>query len=202
MSPEPAVTPVFVDPSGRRARWVRAAFGAVGALASLYVATVALSLVLPAGALHLSVPGLGAVLAGPAPAHGGPRNGGSDGLAVPAPSPATSNTTSTDPDPAQRAGSVNQPAGGAPDAATSTNLVTPAAGSTSPIGTRPSSTAAPSATRGRSTPRPTGGPPTAGHPTPRPSKGSPSPRPSNGHGNGVSPSPGKSPRPHPTPSHT
>ena len=57
-------TPVFVDPSGRRARWARALFLSLGALASLYAATVGVSLFLPADALHLSVPGLG----GPAPA--------------------------------------------------------------------------------------------------------------------------------------
>lgn len=68
MSSEWTGTPVFVDPSGRRARWVHASFVTVGALASLYVATVGLSLVLPAGTLHLSVPGLGPVLPGPAPA--------------------------------------------------------------------------------------------------------------------------------------
>lgn len=60
--------PVFVDPTGRRAPWLRRALGVVGAVAALYVATVVLSLFLPAGALHLSVPGLGPVLAGPAPA--------------------------------------------------------------------------------------------------------------------------------------
>ena len=71
----PPRTPIFVDASGRRARWAGAAFLTVGGLALLYVATVALSLVLPAGTLHLTVPGLGPVLAGPAPAPVSGRDG-------------------------------------------------------------------------------------------------------------------------------
>ena len=63
----PPAVPVFVDPTGRRARWTHRLFVAVGVLASLYVATVGLSLVLPAGTLHLTVPGLGPVIPGPAP---------------------------------------------------------------------------------------------------------------------------------------
>lgn len=193
MSSEPVGVPVFVDPSGRRARWVRVAFGSVAGLASLYVATVALSLVLPAGALHLSIPGLGPVLAGPAPALVRPPHGGPAGLVVPAPSPEPSDV-STDLAPSRTPGTGSQPAGGTPLGATPVVRVTPAAGSTPPVATRPST--APSAAAGHPSSHPAGGPSASGHPTPQPS-----PRPSNGHGHGGSPSPSKSPRSHPTPSH-
>lgn len=58
--------PVFVDPSGRRGRLVRRACWLLGSLAGAYVVAVLLALVVPAGLTRLAVPGLGAVLPGPA----------------------------------------------------------------------------------------------------------------------------------------
>ena len=58
--------PVFVDPSGRRGRRVRRACWLLGSLAVAYVVAVLLALVVPAGLTRLVVPGLGAVLPGPA----------------------------------------------------------------------------------------------------------------------------------------
>ncbi|MBC7678386.1 MAG: hypothetical protein H7233_05300 [Pseudorhodobacter sp.] len=58
--------PVFVDPSGRRGRLVRRACWLLGSLAGAYVVAVLLALVVPAGLTRLVVPGLGAVLPGPA----------------------------------------------------------------------------------------------------------------------------------------
>lgn len=59
---------VFVDPTGRRGRLVSRTCWAVGALLSLYVALVVVSLLLPPSLSRLAIPGLGPVLPGPAAA--------------------------------------------------------------------------------------------------------------------------------------
>ena len=57
----PPAGPVFLDPTGRRGRRVRVTCYALGALIAPYLVLVVLSLALPAGMLHLDVPGLGPV---------------------------------------------------------------------------------------------------------------------------------------------
>ena len=197
---DPDNPPVFVDPSGRRAGWVRLAFAAVGGVAALYVATVVLSLLLPAGALHLSIPGLGPVLAGPGPAHKrSPRDGDVE-LAVPPPSP--------DPDRVLAVADDGEPAGtttsstqlrrgrfraGRQALPTSAAPVTSASPTSSPARPRP-------VPAGASTPGPASSP---GHQPPRPSAGAASPAasPTRSPGHATTPAPSRSPRPHPTRSH-
>ncbi len=53
--------PVFVDPTGRRERWVRAAAWTVGGLVVSYLALLVVSLVGPPGVLKLALPGVGPI---------------------------------------------------------------------------------------------------------------------------------------------
>ncbi|MCA1721465.1 MAG: hypothetical protein LC779_10345, partial [Actinobacteria bacterium] len=68
-------TPVFVDPSGRRGRVLSRICWTLGALMAGYVALVVISLLGPPGLSKLSLPGLGPVLPGPAPAPLGTGDG-------------------------------------------------------------------------------------------------------------------------------
>jgi hypothetical protein len=165
--------PVFVDPSGRRARWLARAFWSLGFVMALYTALVVVSLVVPAGVLPLSLPGLGRLLPGPtAPlivdskgGHGSPEHV----LAPASPSPdatvrtvpAAGTTVSTSPSPLPHV---------LPTAA-ATTLPPRATPTAAPAGTKPTTaaTGAP-ATPGPPTTQPTprAHPHATAHPTGRP----------------------------------
>lgn len=66
---------VFVDPTGRRGRLVTRTCWLLGGLGVAYVAVVLVALLLPPGLSRLTVPGLGAVLPGPAAAPLGAAQG-------------------------------------------------------------------------------------------------------------------------------
>ena len=181
----PPAVPVFVDPTGRRARWTRRLFVAVGVLASLYVATVGLSLVLPAGTLHLTVPGLGPVLPGPAPDLDRRPGRQAQQLAdrVTRPQPEKSAAPRALPQHPVRTAAEptvgalpSPPARAAVEPARSMRPSPVATGSPAPRTVVPSPTAAPP---GQIKPhplaRPTGHPAATGHPTPRASAATPRP---------------------------
>lgn len=157
--------PVFVDPSGRRARWLVRAAWALGSLMAVYTALVIASLVVPAGVLPLSLPGIGRLLPGPAApqlaaarrAHHAPRH------VLTAASPSADATAT-----------ATAAAGGSPRAAvTQPPRVTPTTTATARTRTLPSTaaTAAPSAA-GAPTAQPTTTHAAHGratsHPTPQP----------------------------------
>lgn len=143
--------PVFVDASGRRARWVMGGCWALACLFGGYVLLVAIALVVPPGTLSLSVPGLGPVLP---KAEAPPLTTVPGGRGVPASVLARLST----PSPRTR------PTASRPARPTPAATARPTAQSTSrPTGrptSAPSATAAPTAVRGT-------GKPTA-HPTPHP----------------------------------
>ena len=164
--------PVFVDATGRRARLVVAACWVLATVFGGYVVLVALTLVLPTGALSLDVPGLGPVL----PKTSAPRlttdDGGRPPVAVLTPLPLPSATGAPGPTPTgsrttgPRAPRATQPA----SRPTGGPVVT----------SRPSARPSP-----RPTPRPTASP------TPAHGNGKPATHPTPG------PRPSKSPPPHP-----
>lgn len=94
---------VFVDPTGRRGRLVARTCWLLGGLGVAYVAVVLVALLLPPGLSRLTVPGLGAVLPGPAAAPLGAAQGevrAPDALlATPSPRPSRSTAPSPRPRP-------------------------------------------------------------------------------------------------------
>ena len=125
---EAGVAPVFVDPSGRRARLARALGLAVAAVCGLYLLLVGITLVAPPGVLPLSIPGLGRLLPGP----GAPKLSDNLGRSVrpasvltPAPSAGTPTPTPT-PATARGPGSSSRPSASAtPGSAVPTGRPTP-----------------------------------------------------------------------------
>ena len=145
---------VFVDPSGRRGRMVSRLCWALASLATGYVALVLVALVVPAGSVPLTLPGLGPVVTGP----GAPALRNTEGakqtvsqLLRPTPSPSSSPRNTSEPAP--RTTTTSSPASRISPTASPTSLPTPA-----------------------STNAATPGPPTT-HPTPRSTKAAASPKP-------------------------
>lgn len=135
---------VFVDPSGRRSRMVARTCWVLGTLGVAYIGLVLVSLLLPPGLSRLTVPGLGAVLPGPAAAPLGAVEGDAPEVLL-APTPRPSLRASAPPRPT--------PSTGRP-------TPIPSAGTASPSRTaapRPTTAAtrAPTAPPGRPTTEPT-----------------------------------------------
>ena len=175
----PATSPVFVDSSGRRGRWLHRLFVALGLLMSAYVAVVFLALIGPSSLSRLAVPGLGPVL----PGSGAPGlRTATGGHAKPA------TVLSPRPQPTRGAGSTVSPS--APPAfrrPTPFPSPTPAAAATSPQPTsRPTTAASPPATGRPATPGP------RSSQTP-PGQASSHPSPHSSHAKGGSPQPSPSP---------
>ena len=92
-TPDAAPSPVFVDDSGRRHRFVRVVGWCLGILMLAYLALLGISLVGSPGLVPLSLPAIGRLLPGPAaPLVGGPSQGHRPGELV-APSAAPTNGT-------------------------------------------------------------------------------------------------------------
>ncbi len=109
------VRAVFVDPTGRRGRVVARTCWALGSLGVAYVALVLVSLLLPPGLSRLTVPGLGAVLPGPAAAPLGAVEEAPEVLLAPTRSPSPRTTASPGPRPSpSSARPTPTPTGGAP----------------------------------------------------------------------------------------
>lgn len=160
------VSPVFVDPSGRRHRLVVRAAWLLAGLGAVYIGLVVVSLLLPPSVSRLSVPGLGPVLPGPGAAALGNAQGEDsrpDVLLARSPSPAPPRST--------------RPPRPSPSPVLATRSPSPSP-SASPTGTagptaapRPTtaSTAAPTAPPGQSVPP--GQASRSPRPRPTPSKG-------------------------------
>lgn len=182
--------PVFVDGSGRRSRLVRRTCWGLGSLATVYVVAVLLALVVPAGLTRLHVPGLGAILPGPA-APGRPQSGGSaplpSGGAQPEPSlsgagrsPAAPLVVPGPPSPASTLAAATGPTSIAASQAPRPAAPTSAGASAAPRppGTPRRSPGAPAPSKapsGQPSSRPTAvaHPTPAAHPTPSPRGGRP-----------------------------
>lgn len=151
---------VFVDPSGRRGRIVSRICWALGSLGTGYVALVLVALVVPAGSVPLTLPGLGPVVTGP----GAPALRNIEGtkqtvsqLLRPSPSPSSSPRSTSEPAP--RTTTTMSPA----------LRISPKANPASPAG--PTAQPTPASTNAA-----TPGPPET-RPTPRSTKAAASPKP-------------------------
>lgn len=168
------VRAVFVDPTGRRGRVVARTCWALGTLCVAYVALVLVSLLLPPGLSRLTVPGLGAVLPGPAAAPlGAVEDDAPEMLLAPTRSPTPRATPSPGPRPSPSSarptptatGSAPSPSGTAAPRPTTASTRAPTAAPAPPTTTQPTrrATQAPSAAPGSTRtpgprPSPTRGP--------------------------------------------
>jgi len=153
--------PVFVDPTGRRARRTRVLGVGAAATCALYLLLVAMSLVAAPGVLPLTVPGLGSLLPGPT----APQLSDTERRAV-------RHVAVTTPPTSPRAGAVGGPAT-SPLTRASTSTVTVASPTATPT---PAATVTPT---GAPTPVPTATP----SPSPR-RTGKPTAPPGNPHHTG------------------